>query len=148
MKDVKSWYVDAARYFRAMGFFSKYSGLSDEELASRLMDEVSREWDDPCPPGAGNDTQKADMFLLMTDRDRVWHGDLEFVYPGENAYVQFLNGLAAVSRGAFRPIAVSETGRARGSWTWNSRPAAGSISSCTGEATCSTRPSSARSTTR
>jgi hypothetical protein len=107
-KDVKIWYVDAARYFRAMGFFSKYSGLSDEELASRLMDDVSREWDGPCPPGTEKDPQKADVYLLTTDRGRVWHGDLEFVYPGENAYVQFLNGLAAISRGAFRPIYATE----------------------------------------
>ncbi|WP_128567244.1 hypothetical protein [Methanocella paludicola] len=107
-EDLKSWYVDAARYFRAMGFFSKYSGLSDEDMAARLMDDVCREWDEPCPSGAEKDPQLADVYLLTTDRERVWHGDLEFVYPGENAYVQFLNELAAISRGAFRPLDVSE----------------------------------------
>ncbi len=108
MKDVKSWYADSARYFRAMGFFSKYSGMSNDEFASHLIEDVCRLWDEPCPPGAEKDPQLADMYLLTTDRERVWHGDLEFVYPGENAYVQFLNELAAISRGAFRPLDVSE----------------------------------------
>ncbi len=107
-KDIKSWYIDEARYFRAMGFFSKYSELADEELASRIEDDVCRQWDEPCPPGAEKDPQLADMYLLATDRERVWQGDLEFVYPGENAYVQFLNGLAAISRGAFRPRDIVE----------------------------------------
>lgn len=107
-KDIKNWYIDSARYFRAMGFFSKYAGLADEELASRIEDEVRMQWDEPCPTGAEKDSQLADMYLLTTDRERVWHGDLEFVQPGENAYLQFLNGLAAISRGAFRPADIVE----------------------------------------
>lgn len=106
--DIKRWYIVTARYFRAMGFFLKYSGLSDEELASRIMDDVCRQWDEPCPLGAEKDPQLADMYLLATDTGRTWQGDLEFVYPGESAYVQFLNRLAAISRGAFRPLDVVE----------------------------------------
>ncbi len=91
-----------------MGFFSKYSGMSDEELAFRLKDDVCRQWDEACPPGAEKDPQLADMYLLTTDEKRVWQGDLEFVYPGEDAYVHFLAWLAAISRGAFGPRDITE----------------------------------------
>ena len=62
----------------------------------------------PLPPGAEDDPQRADMYMLSTDRQRVWQADLECVYPGEEAYVRFLNGLAAISRGAFAPQAIIE----------------------------------------
>ena len=106
--DLESWYIDSARYFRAMGFFSKYSGSSDEELALRLRDDVCRQWDEPFPAGSEKDPQLADMYLLSTDGERVWCADLESVYPGENAYVQFLDGLTAISRGAFTPRDIRE----------------------------------------
>ncbi len=102
------WYINAARFFRGMGFFAKYAGSSDEELALRLRDDVSRHWDEPCPPGAEKDPQLADMYLLSTDQDRVWCADLECVYPAEHAYVRFLDGLAAISMGVFRPRDVTE----------------------------------------
>ncbi len=107
-KDVKFWYVDTARFFRAMGFFSKYSTLSDEDLARRLEADVCMQWDEPCPSGAEKDPQLADMYLLSTDAARIWCADLESVYPGESAYVRFLNGLAAISRGTFSPRDITE----------------------------------------
>lgn len=106
--DLKRRYVDKARYFRAMGFFVKYSSLSDEEMASRILDDVRRLWDEPCPAGSEKDLQLADMYMLATDKGRVWQGDLEFVYPGENGYAQFLSELAAISRTAFKPRDISE----------------------------------------
>ncbi len=106
--DLKGWYLNAVQFFKAMGYFSKYSASSDEELARLLQDAVCRQWDEPFPPGAENDPQLADMYLLSTDRERVWCADLESVYPGENAYVRFLNAMAAISRGAFRPQDITE----------------------------------------
>ncbi len=106
--DLKSWYFDAASFFKGMGFFSKYSGLSDEEMSIRLEADVCRQWDEPCPSGAETDPQLRDMYLLSTDVERVWCADLECVYPGENAYVRFLAGMAAISRGAFSPRDTTE----------------------------------------
>src|SRR5512135_3225777 len=102
-KVLERWYIDAGRFFRAKGFFAKYLGLPDEALALRLKDDVCRQWDEAYPSGAEKDLQLADMYLLSTDLERVWCADLESVYPGENAYVRFLDGMAAISRGAFRP---------------------------------------------
>ncbi len=102
------WYTKAVKFFRGMGFFAKHSELSDKELALRLKDEVTRQWDEPWPPGAEKNPQTADMCLLSTDEERVWHADLESVYPGENAYVRFLDGIAVVSRGAFKPQGITE----------------------------------------
>ncbi len=106
--DLKCWYINAARFFRNMGFFASRQGLSDEDLALSLMDDVTRHWDEPYPSGAEKDPQLADMYLLSTDAERVRCGDLESVYPGENAYVRFLDGIAAISRGAFRPLDTTE----------------------------------------
>ncbi len=106
--ELERWYTDAAGFFRTMGFFAKYSGTSDQELALRLKDDVSRQWDEPWPPGAEKDAQLADMYLLSTDGERIWCADLESVYPGEHAYVRFVSGIATISRGAFRPRDIVE----------------------------------------
>ncbi len=106
--ELERWYTSAVGFFRTMGFFPKYSGLTYEDLALRLKEDVNRQWDEPWPPGAEEDPQKADMYLLSTDPERVWCADLECVYPGENAYPKFLDGIAAISRGAFRPRDITE----------------------------------------
>jgi hypothetical protein len=105
---ISRWYLDAVRLFRAMGFFSRYSQLTDEEMAARVYGDVCRDWDEPFPSAAERDPQLADMYLLATDKERVWQADLECVYPGEHAYVRFLEGLAAISRGAFTPQSMFE----------------------------------------
>ncbi len=106
--DLMRWYIDAARYFRPMGFFSKYSQFPDEAVALRLKEDVCRLWDEPYPPGSERHAQVADMYLLSTDAERVWCADLECVCPGENAYPQFLDEIAVISRGAFRPRDITE----------------------------------------
>jgi hypothetical protein len=106
--DIGLRYLEAAQFFRTMGFFSQHSAMADEALAARIENDVSREWDEPFPPEAESDPQRADMYMLSTDRQRVWQADLECVYAGEKAYVRFLSGLAAISRGAFAPQAIIE----------------------------------------
>lgn len=115
-KEIDSWYIGSVRFFRAMGFFAQYGELSDADLARQVKSAVAREWDSPFPEEAVEDVQAADMFLLMTDRARVWFGDLECVYRDENAYVETLQEWSAISRGIFMPEAITET------WTGEAGP--------------------------
>lgn len=108
-KDVDGWYFNSVKFFRAMGFFMQYENLSDEDLSRLVKSLVVQEWDSPFPPRAMKDAQAADMFLLTTDRTRVWQGDIERIYRGANAYVETLKEWSAISRGTFTPEAITET---------------------------------------
>lgn len=108
-KNIDDWYTSSAKFFRAMGFFTQYENLSDEDLSNQVKSIMVRDWDSPFPPRAGEDAQAADMFLLMADRARVWYGDLERIYRGANAYAGILQEWSAISHGAFMPEAIVET---------------------------------------
>jgi hypothetical protein len=109
MEDPGSAYLDAIRFYRSLGFFSKRASMSDEQLTKKVTEEIIREWDATFPGGVKFSRQLADLFVLMTDNSRVWFSDLECVYPGENAYIQFLSELKSISRGSFSPENIKET---------------------------------------
>ena len=88
--------------YRAVGFFG---GENPAVAARRIAREHEREWGE-APPLA---TRLDELTLLAYDKRRVWFADLERdVIDGNDAYVEAFGEWARISRGAFRPRAVSE----------------------------------------
>lgn len=95
------WAAKALETFRSLGFFAQEAGLSDAELADRLLARHEADWGEPLDPTAR--PQLADQRLLMYDAARVWWRDIEIVSPGANAYVEVLQEWAAISLGVLTP---------------------------------------------
>lgn len=75
-----------------------------------VVQQLLLSWEATPIPGPDVSLQTADLYLLTTDRSRVWHGDLEFVYPGTTqTLVETLTDWRRISRGAFEPTDISET---------------------------------------
>lgn len=100
-KAKKSDPMEAVHYYRQMGFFEKFSNLSDEELVNKLreVDEFSMK-------------SGEDLDLLSIDKDRVWWEDMEAdVFAENKVYVDTLKGWSRIARGAFKPTKITETWR-------------------------------------
>ncbi len=97
--------VEAVRALRPLGFFADRSG-TDQDVAVALLDDYRASWGrDPAL-----DEQLLDLELLRFDPQRAWWEDTEAdVGPVNEAYVEALRGLAAISRGALRPVGITET---------------------------------------
>lgn len=97
--------AESVQALRALGFFADRAG-TDDEVAAAVVDEYREMWGgDP-----DDDGDLLDLDLLRFDPDRVWWEDTEVdVLPGNDAYLEALDGWAAISRGALRPEAVSES---------------------------------------
>jgi hypothetical protein len=99
------WLERSVAYFRGLGFFAGHQSLDDAALARLLARSYRREWRRPLGP----DLPLADLMVTSLDRSRVYWGDLlGTVAPYRDAYVEFLESLAAISRGAFEPCAIEE----------------------------------------
>ncbi len=100
------WWLQAVRYFRAMGFFARYHDLSDAELVSTLQ----RRYIDGYGEALNIDDPWADLHLLGDEHTRVWWMDTEADVCRENhVYVESLQEWSAISRGAFHPENIRET---------------------------------------
>ncbi len=90
-------------FYRGLGFFAAWSDLSDPEAAERLAADHAREWDEPLPPAVSLPPMP-DVLVMTKDPDRAWWLDLECdALPGNDVYVEALQRLARISRGAFDP---------------------------------------------
>jgi hypothetical protein len=107
--DSRRWFLDAIRYFRAMGFFEPHSG-SDDELGQVIESYWGSDWSQYL--AEASDEPRADQWLLVADTKRVWWHDLEIVYRGANSYIEVLNEWAVISHGLFLPEQGQETWQA------------------------------------
>jgi hypothetical protein len=96
----------AVGFYRQLGFFRRWRGLSDAQILARVRAAHEKEWDEKLDPRMGRDF---DLFLMSYDHDRVWWEDTEQdVVDGNDAYVGALKAWSRISRGAFMPTAVRE----------------------------------------
>jgi hypothetical protein len=96
--------LDAVAALRRMGFFADRTG-PDRIVTRGIVAEYRAMWGrDP-----GVHDPLLDLELLRFDPDRVWWEDTEQdVAPSNGAYIEALQGWAAISRGAFQPTEVDE----------------------------------------
>ncbi|MGG1518150.1 stalk domain-containing protein [Paenibacillus oryzisoli] len=106
-------YMDAAHYYRNMGFFEKDKALNDIQFDTKFGDAyrssyASADWN-PFDSSEYYD-EYADLYVLQKDEDRVWYDNSETdVSKGKDAYKQLLEALSRISRGSFKPADVKET---------------------------------------
>jgi hypothetical protein len=99
-----AWLVATVRDLRALGFFADLT-RDDARMAADLAADHAAEWGSPPEPGA----DLIELELARQDADRVWWEDTEAdVAPGNDAYVELIEGLARISRGGLAPTAVTE----------------------------------------
>jgi hypothetical protein len=103
--DSPHWFLDAARYFRRLGFFESLL-LTDEGIAEAIESYWGNDWRDYLSGVA--DGPAADQWFLVADTKRVWWHDLEGVYRGANYYPEVLQEWSAISREQFLPEQVQE----------------------------------------
>jgi hypothetical protein len=102
---VASWLVDAVHDLRALGFFDD-PGRTDDDVATELAADYEFAWNEP----PDQSKPLIELELLGFDDARVWWEDTEAdVAEGNNAYIEAVAALRSISRGAFRPTAVTET---------------------------------------
>jgi hypothetical protein len=90
---------------RAIGLFADRPDLDDAALAAEVEAGIADVWGDTLEP----DDPLLDLIVAQEDRQRVWWQDLEAdVLDGNDVYVETLQGLAAISLGAFEPEGVRE----------------------------------------
>jgi hypothetical protein len=110
------WLVEAARTYRAAGFFGEYAELSDEELAARLQEAHRERWGEALGPTPEH-PPLAEILVMANDPRRTWWEDTEDdVLPGNQAYERVLAQWADISLGSFHPDRVAER------WTSPSGP--------------------------
>lgn len=99
------WLAVSVRYFRDMGFFSRYAKLSDDRIASKLRDFQMKGWETELDP----EDELVDLSVVRADTKRVWWEDTQAdVGAGNNVYVRTLKEWAGISRGAFQPTRIRE----------------------------------------
>lgn len=102
--------LDAAHYYRNLGFFNKDKSLTSQEFDNKIMEFYKgfKDWN----PFDSSDyyDEFADLYLLEGDQDRVWLEDTEAdVSKENNVYVDTLKWWSHISRGAFEPSDITET---------------------------------------
>jgi len=91
---------------RAIGLFADRPDLADAALAAEVEAGITDVWGDTLEPG----DPLLDLIVAQEDQQRVWWQDLEAdVLDGNDVYVETLQGLAAISQGAFEPEGVRES---------------------------------------
>lgn len=96
--------AEAIGWYRQRGFFTGFTG-TDAEVAAQLERRHDDEWDLDLDP----EEEDFDMDLIEYDERRAVRIDLEAdVCAGNDAYVEFLTAVAAVSRGRIVLDAVEE----------------------------------------
>ena len=102
---VAPWLLETVHDLRALGFFED-PGRTDEDVAEELAEDYEFTWNEPPDPTK----PLIELELLTFDDARVWWEDTEAdVAQGNDAYIEALEALRRISRGAFRPTAVTET---------------------------------------
>ena len=84
----KDRYLDAAHYYRDLGFFNSDKTMTSQEFDNKLMDIYSKlkDWN-PFDSTKYYD-EFAELYMLELDYDRVWLEDIEAdVAKGNNVYV-------------------------------------------------------------
>jgi hypothetical protein len=98
------WLVATVRELRALGFFAD-PAQEDAEVARDLADDYAAEVGRPPEP----DDDYLELELTRLDPERVWWEDTEAdVGRGNEVYVDWIEGLARISRGALTPERISE----------------------------------------
>ncbi|NQX61181.1 stalk domain-containing protein [Paenibacillus qinlingensis] len=101
--------LEAARYYRKLGFFESVKGLTSQEFDNKML-ELEKKFTDWNPFDSSkyyNDL--AELSLLIADEDRVWVEDWDLdVSKGKNAYLTTLEQWSKISRGAFQPTDIKE----------------------------------------
>lgn len=98
----RQWLADSLEFFSNLGFFANQS-ISD---GSKLFEDLASKWSEINPD---EDPEFSDLQFLKYDKERVWPVDGEFgVAMGANRYIDFMEGIAAISRGAFQPLDITE----------------------------------------
>ncbi|KIL40371.1 hypothetical protein SD70_14135 [Gordoniibacillus kamchatkensis] len=104
--------LDAAHYYRGLGFFDRDKGLTDQQFDDKFLGFykgfVTKDWD-PFDSSEYYD-EFAELYVLQQDQDRVWLKDTEAdVGKGNDVYVATLEKWSWISRGAFQPTDITET---------------------------------------
>ena len=90
---------------RAIGLFADRPELEVAALAAKVEAGIADVWGDTLEP----DDPLLDLIVAQEDQQRVWWQDLEAdVLDGNDVYVETLQGLAAISQGAFEPEDIRE----------------------------------------
>lgn len=110
MFDQGVWLKGFIACFLPLGFFSDKSGYQHGRLQRWLTETIASEWGEPIEAIAATDRQ-ADIFALCCDRTRVLTVSADGVYPGENAYLEVVEGCARIAPDLFRPRAIREQWR-------------------------------------
>jgi len=104
-EEAKAWLVEFCRFWRGLGFFEKFKGVSDEGLAQKLTEMIPRESGFPFNPR----DEFTEIGVLMLDPDRFWFEDTEADVCMENkVYERIISEWAKISRGAFNPQELHE----------------------------------------
>ncbi|MCE5227993.1 hypothetical protein LLG95_00145 [bacterium] len=95
-KDFRDWIGNQVRVLRSLGFLKQASELSDEEIMSFFMNQMTE-----VDPGI---YREAPYLLVFTDEDRVLCDEMEIKRLSEpKEWIDFLQGWARISRGVFQP---------------------------------------------
>ncbi|MGF7035050.1 hypothetical protein J2T17_006042 [Paenibacillus mucilaginosus] len=105
--------ADAAKYYRAMGFFAPDASMTEQQFTEKFRDfhknfGEEQDWNPYYAKSAYS--MQGDLYLLGEDAGRVWLEDTEAdVGKGSGVYVQALQRWSEISRGAFNPTDIVET---------------------------------------
>jgi hypothetical protein len=108
----RDWLIERTRFYQSLAFFQNYTHLSDDELADeiiRLGREKTGELDD-----SRLFTEGFDWLLLALDTERVLVAATDVLYAEEppeysfEVFVETLQNLSSISRGAFLPKNIRE----------------------------------------
>ena len=91
----EEWIVESVEFFRQLGFFGQWRNLPTEKLICKL-EQLQEESGLARYQPMG---KTADFDLIAWDKKKVWYLDADaLVLPQNEAYVQALQELAAISR--------------------------------------------------
>lgn len=109
---VRERFIESIDYLRKLGFFEEYSGLTSEEIFEKIsevktflknLDEEGHTW-------MGKSVFEIDRCVALFDNKRVWEVESKYYVtrPQLGVGQHFLNKLAGISRGVFKPTDIRE----------------------------------------
>ena len=106
---VRERFISSIGYLRNLGFFEEYSNLTSEEIFEKISeDDIFLRDLDKKEYWRKESDFDIDRYVIIKDKKRIWEGFDYDELPNPGVGLDYLNGLASISRGVFQPTNVRE----------------------------------------
>lgn len=109
MMGARERFISSIEYLRRMGFLGDYSNMTSEEIFEEISrnDILLKDLEKKEEKWARKSDFEVDMYILVSDKKRVWGRDTE-IDPNPGVATEIFNEIVEISKEVFQPTDVEE----------------------------------------